>query len=94
MLPQGQKALLTICLEELVSASFVNCAKQFNKKVHFIQVLKYLVFMHPRDKSIKGDGHDNALDEKLWDCCIDLYAFLPTFKRHRLYLLICSYSAW
>jgi hypothetical protein len=49
MLPQGQKALLTICLEELVSASFVNCAKQFNKKVHFI-VLKHLVFMHPRDK--------------------------------------------
>jgi hypothetical protein len=50
MLPQGQKALLTICLEELVSASFFNCAKHVNKKVHFIQVLKYLVFMHPRDK--------------------------------------------
>jgi D-alanyl-D-alanine carboxypeptidase (penicillin-binding protein 5/6) len=49
MLPQGQKALLTICLEELVSASFVNCAKHVSKKVHFIQVLKYLVFMHPRE---------------------------------------------
>jgi hypothetical protein len=53
MLPQGQKALLTICLEELVSANFINCAKFLNKKVHFIQVLKYLVFMHPSDKIVK-----------------------------------------
>jgi hypothetical protein len=66
MLPQGQKALLTICLEELVSASFVNCAKHVNKKVHFIQVLKYLVFMHPRDKfnAETGRWRDAEIIEK------------------------------
>ena len=41
---------MTICLEELVSDSFVNCTRRYNKKAHFIPVLNDWVFMQPKDK--------------------------------------------
>ena len=49
LLPQSQKNL-TVCLEELVSASSVNCMRHYSKLAHFIPALKCWVFMRPLDK--------------------------------------------
>ena len=46
--PRAEK-LLTICLEELVSASFVNCAGQYSIWANFNPTLKCWVFIRPED---------------------------------------------
>lgn len=39
------ETLMTVCLEELVSACSVNSARDFNRKANFIPALKHWVFI-------------------------------------------------
>ena len=50
---------MTICLEELVSASFVNCARDNGEKAN----LKQGAF-HPRDKSLGFHASRDKPDER------------------------------
>ena len=58
--------LMTVCLEELVSASSVNCARDCNKRAHFIPALKCWVFMRRRINCIalRSDAEGDPFGEE------------------------------